>query len=1016
MKKKVFFFLLLMALTLQTMAQTIKIEGTVTSKTDGEPLIGATVMEEGTKQATVTDFDGNFSLEVSQGAKIKFSYVGFQEQILTAQSVMNVMLDEDNQLEEVVVTGYQVQRKADLTGAVGVMDMKRPKSEGSNNILNSLQGRVPGVNVITDPAPGGNGTSIQIRGVSNFNGNNAPLYVIDGVATTSGINSLNPADIETMQVLKDASSASIYGARAANGVVIITTKSGKGGNLKVNVGYSANIQFVSKTHDMLNANEWGTVYYRAKMNSNQNPYNNFFTYDANGKAYLNQYVAGHEGEVGYELHDTNWQDRMYQTAWTHNLNASVSNSSDKGSAMFSANYITQDGVVKGSEYSRINVRLNSTYNISKYITVGENVMIAHWNNNSIGTGGNDKGIPGATMAQFPGLPLRQSDGSFSSNSIIGIDPNNPAHIVYNQRDNNEESWRIFGNAFIEIKPIKGLTLKSNLGYDHSQFDNDILGRKIKPTELASVSRAFGKGDNWTWTNTANYLGTFGKHTINGLLGVEAIGYNYSDFSAFRKDFRSEDKNFMVIGAGTGDQSNGGGKNAWGMFSMFGKADYNYADRYLFSLTLRHDATSRLGKTNNSGTFPALSAAWRLTEEDFWKKNDILTDVKLRLAWGQNGNSEIDPYSTYSTYALMNTGSYDLYGTGTSYTPGISVASTGNKDLKWETTTQFNIGADTRWLDSAIGLSADFYVKETKDMLTQPPVLSVAGLNALQWRNTGSMRNVGVELTVDYRSPQYGDFSWDGSFNIGHYKNKILKLNDSQKVIGDGLVRLIEGQPMGVFYGYVCDGIFQSKNDVYNHAKQQGADEGRLIYRDINGDGEITDADQCIIGDANSDFSLSLNLGARWKNFTLDMFFTGDFGFDIYNDTKKITDFFSFSHEVFNRGKGTLNAWSLENKGASIPAVSMVDNNNEMRNSTYFLQDGSYFKCKYIKIGYNVPEKICKKIATSSINVFAQLENVFTITKYDGLDPEIMRGGNGSRIDDGPYPRSRTVTMGVNVSF
>lgn len=1014
MKQTKRFLLSILILMLCTIMYAQEITGAVTDAMG--PVIGATVMEKGTNNGTVTDFDGNFKLKVAAGKTLVFSYIGYDAVEAPAKDGMAVTMKENaKELAEVVVTGYQVQRKADLTGAVGVMDLKKAKSEGSNNIVNSLQGRIPGVNVITDPAPGGGSSSIQIRGVSNFNGNNAPLYVIDGVATTENLNSINPADIETMQVLKDASSASIYGSRAANGVIIITTKSGKGGKLSVNVGYTASAQFVAKKIDMLNANQFGTLYYQAMANNNQSGYNPNYTYDSAGNAYLNQYVAGHEGEVGYELHDTNWQDQMYSTAWTHNLNASVSSSSEKGSVMFSGNYITQNGIAKYSKYKRYTIRLNSTYNISKYVTVGENLMVARWNNNIGGFGG-DAGVAGNTLRQFAGMPVTQSDGSYSVGKLIsGSDTSNPMEDLYNARENDSESWRIFGNGYIEVKPIKGLSLKSNIGYDHLQFENDNLNRTTYANSIASVFRAFGKGDTWTWTNTANYLGLFGRHTINGLVGVEAIGYDYSDFNATRKNYLNENYNYMVIGAGTGEQSNGGGKASWGLFSLFGKVDYNYADRYLFSVTLRYDKTSRLGKSNNSGTFPAFSGAWRITEEKFWKKNSILTDMKLRLAWGQNGNSAIGDYATYTTYSTSNIAGYDLDGTGTKFNEGLAVSNRGTEGLKWETTSQFNVGLDTRWMNGAIGFSTDFYVKSTKDMLTQPPVISAEGPNALQWRNTGNMRNVGIEATLDYRSPMYGDFSWDGSVNIAHYKNKVTQLNDAQIYIGED-IRLIKDQPMGVYYGYVCDGIFQTKEQVANHATQPGAEPGRLIFRDINGDGKITDDDRCIIGDPNPDLSLSLNLDLKWKNFTLSTFFTGEFGFDVVNSMKHLTDFFSYGNALNNRGTSTLGAWTPTNTGASVPAVSVVDNNNESRFSTYYIEDGSYFKMKYVKISYDVPASFCRKLYMNSINVFAQLENVFTITKYKGLDPELGTSTYGARIDNGPYPRSRTFSMGINVSL
>ena len=993
-------------------AQQVDIHGTVLDDL-GEGLPGASVKEKGSaSNGTVTDFDGHFTLKVPVGTTLVFSFMGFETQEVAAKDGMTVTMGEaSSEMNELVVVGYQVLRKADLTGAVAVMDLKKPMSEGSPNMLNSMQGRMPGVNIVTDPAPGGGSSSIQIRGMSNFNGNNAPLYIIDGVASTENLNSINPADIESIQVLKDASSASIYGSRAANGVVIITTKKGKGDRLSVNVGYTASAQVIAKKHEMLSANEWGKAYYQAMTNAGQNGYNPYFTYDAQGNAYLNESVGGHR------LADTDWQDAVYRTAWTHNTSASVSNSGEKGSVMFSGNFINQQGTMKESDYKRYTVRLNSDYKISKYVNVGENLMVAKWNNN-IGATGSDAGIPFNAMRQFPGLAVRDYDGSFSSPlQALSSDITNPAHELYNSRDNDNSSLRIFGNAYLEVMPVKGLTLKTSIGIDHSQFNNDNLGRPLEASGTASVSRAYGQGDTWTWTNTANYMHSWkDKHHLTALLGTEAIGYKYDGFSAFRDGYSFTDKNYMVLAAGEGVQTNDGSKAEWGLFSLFGKVDYNYADRYLASLTLRRDQSSRLGKDHNSGVFPAVSAAWRISSEDFWKDNKVIDDLKLRAAWGENGNSEIGNYATYSMYAYnKGNAAYDFYGTGSSTAAGVVLASIGNKNIKWETTTQTNIGLDARFLGGALGLTADFYVKSTRDMLTQPPVLSVAGENAVMWQNTGNMRNVGFEATVDYRSPQYGDFSWNGSLNFARYRNKVTKLNDQQTSIG-GDIRLMKDQPMGVYYGYVVDGIFQTQEQVYNHATQQGAGVGRLIYRDINGDGMISDDDRCIIGNPNPDFSLGLNLDFTYKNWTLSTFFTGEFGFDVINNTKRQLDFFSYGNATTNRGTSTLDAWTPTNTGASVPALSVTDDNNEMRFSTYYVEDGSYFKMKYIKLSYAFPERICKKILTTNLNLFAQMENVFTITGYSGLDPELAIGAYGSRADSGPYPRSRTFTLGVNLAF
>lgn len=991
------------------MAQEILVKGTVYSATDGEPIIGANVVQsDKPTNGTTTDLDGAFVLKVPESSEISISYIGFKTVKVKAQPEISVQLKEDAQMmDELVVTGYTMQRKKDLTGAVSVMNMKNPISETNPNMLSSMQGKLAGVNIIPDPAPGGGGTSIRIRGISTIN-NAAPLYVIDGVPTVENLNSLNPADIESIQVLKDAASASIYGSRAANGVILITTKRGKGNKLTVNVNYSASAQTMANKYEMLNAQQWGEAYWQANKNAGLKPSHPFY-----GNGDTPQLVEWLDGDARL-VHsaDTDWQDEVYSTAWTHNLSAQVSNSGEKGSMMFSGNYIKQDGLMEYTFYRRYSARLNSTYNICKYVSVGENLMVAQWNDRGFAT----SGVP--AMPQHPAMPVYDANGKFTDPmALASSDVRNPMHVLYNGRDNSNDSWRIFGNAYLEVYPVKGLTLKSNIGIEHIQYFNRNLQRKVVPTERNSMSRAYGVGDTWTWTNTANYNLQVKKHNLNVLAGVEAIKYTFQDLGATRDEFAFEDDDYMVINAGEGTQTNFGGKSQWALFSLFAKADYNYADRYLLSAIIRRDATSRLHKDNNSGVFPSVSGAWRLSEEKFFPKNDILNDLKIRAGWGTNGNSAIsNNYAAYSTYAYnLGSGAYDLGGTNNETIAGIIVAATGNPDLKWETTTQTNVGIDLGLLNNSLSISADYYIKKTKDMLTIPPTLSVEGENAARWMNTGDMKNNGFEITIDYRSPEYGDFSWGGSLNLARYKNEVVKLNDQVHMEG-GDYRLIEGQPMGVYYGYISDGIFQTPDEVSNHAIQQGKDVGRLKYRDIDGNGIINDKDQCIIGDPNPAFTAGLNLDFRYKGFTLTTFFTGEFGFDIYNCNKRQLEFMSYGVSSTNRGVGVLDAWSETNRDAEIPAISVVDNNNEMRMSTYYLQDGTYVKMKYLKLQYDFPASIVKKLRATNISVYGQVENVFTITGYSGLDPELLLGGYGARVDDVPYPIARTYSLGVNLTF
>ena len=1015
MNKKILTALLSLLMALSTYAQQLTVHGTVIAKADDEPLIGASVIDQSTGNGVTTDLDGNFTIKVQKGAKLSVSYVGFMPQTVTVDSEKITIYLEDNSkmLDEVVVVGYQTVRKADLTGAVSVMDMKEPLSENSGNIMNSMAGKLPGVNVVPDAAPGGTG-SIRVRGMSTANSSNDPLYIIDGVPTDN-INCINPSDIETMQVLKDAASASIYGSRAANGVVIITTKQGKGGKMTINVNYAASAQTIAKRYKMLSTEQWGQAYFAAKGPNAPVDEGIANIYGNGATPVIQQYIGGN---TNYPTANTDWQDQVYRTAWTNNLTASITNSGEKGSVMFSLNFINQNGNIKDTFYQRYSARINSHYDFNKYITIGENLLVATWKNRGVDVAG-DRGIPFTAMSQHPALPVTGLNGDWAlPKSLIGTDLANPVQLINNAKDNDLSNWRILGNAYLEVKPIDGLSIKTNIGIEHSQYFNNILGRATNPGDVNSMSSVYGQGDTWTWTNTANYNKTFAeKHHLTLLFGTEAIGYTFRDLSASREGYKFEDADFMQIGSGTGTRNNGGGKTQWSVFSIFGKADYNYADRYLVSFTIRRDQNSRFAKGYRTGVFPAFSAAWRPTQEAFFPKNDILTDLKIRYSWGQNGNANIPSlYPAYSTY-IFNTGNgaYDIYGTNSGTTSGITIASTGNPTLKWETTTQNNIGIDLQFLNGAINLTADYYIKKTKDMLTIPPALDVAGENAAIWLNTGDMDNRGWEVSLSYISPQYGDFSWNGSFNISQYKNKLVTLNSRQEFVG-GDTRLIPGQPMGVYYGYVCDGIFQNTAAVADHATQEGAAPGRLIYRDLDGNGVIDDNDRCIIGNPNPNLSMGLNLAFKYKAFTLDMFFSGEFGFDIINHMKRQLLSMNYGILATNRSVDILNAWTPTNTDTDIPALSLVDSNKEERFSTYYVQDGSYAKMKYLKLSYSLPTKVIKKIGATNLDVFAQVENVFTITKYKGLDPELLPGEYGARIDNGAYPRPRTFTLGLNIQF
>ena len=568
MKSTILSALLLLVAMVTAQAQNITVHGSVWSLTDDEPLIGASVAPTtNPTQGVSTDFDGNFTISVPAGAELVFSFVGYVPRTLAGEDGMRVVLSEDAAaLDEIVVVGYQTVRKADLTGSVAVMDMKQPISENSGSIINSMQGRLPGVQVTTDAAPGGGG-AIRVRGMSTVNGND-PLYIVDGIPTDE-IKSINPTDIESIQVLKDAASASIYGSRAANGVIIVTTRQGKGDKMQVTVNYAASLQTVGKRYNMLNSADWGTAYWAAARNSNVVPSHKLY-----GNGDVPKLVEFVDGNPNYPTADTDWQDEVYHTAWTNNLTASVSNSSDRGSFMFSANYINQDGMMIDTYYRRYSARVNSNYKFNKYVTIGENLMIANWQDRGYSTN-DDRGIPFTAMRQHPALPVRGLDGDWTRPMALGIsDIANPVQQLYNGRDNSNQSWRILGNMFLAVMPVDGLTLKTNLGIEHVQYLNKTLNRKTIPSDMNSMSRGYGQGDTWTWSNTANYVKTFNSvHNLNVLFGVEAIKYTFENIDAARTDYAFEDDDYMQIGSGEGTQTNGGGNAEGAKGKIFRRADF-----------------------------------------------------------------------------------------------------------------------------------------------------------------------------------------------------------------------------------------------------------------------------------------------------------------------------------------------------------------------------------------------------------------------------------------------------------
>ena len=1012
-------------------AQQVDVDGTVRDES-GEPIIGATVIEEGTKNAAVTDFDGKFRLKVSGGKKLSISYMGYKTVSVDPGKSLNVVMTEDSKLiDELVVTGYTTQRKADLTGAVSVVSMDEIADLNENNPMKALQGRVPGMNITADGNPSGSAT-IRIRGVGTLN-NNDPLYIIDGVPTKSGMHELNGNDIESIQVLKDAASASIYGSRAANGVIIITTKKGKSGQLKIDLDASLSVSMYANKLDVLNAKEYGQAMWQAYVNGGQDPntnplgYHYDWGYDANGYPQLNGITMDRFLDSGNTVPsaDTDWVDETTRTGIVQNYNVAVSNGTDKGSSYFSLGYYKNLGIIKTSDFERFSARMNSEYKlIDKILTIGEHFTL---NRTS------EVQAPGGFLEnalQFnPSLPVYDINGEYAGPVGGYPDRENPVARLERNSDNRYTYWRMFGDAYVNLSLFKGFNIRSTFGIDYAQKKQRIFTYPITEGNVANDNNAVeAKQEHWMkwmWNAVATYNLEIGKHRGDVMVGMELNREDDEWFSGYKEDFSILNPDFMWPDAGVGTALAYGSGEGYSLVSFFGKLNYTYDEKYLFSLTVRHDGSSRFGKNNRYATFPSFSLGWRISRENFMKNLKWLDDLKIRASWGQTGNQEISNIARYTiyvpNYGVNESGgqsygtSYDIAGTngGSILQSGFKRNQIGNDNIKWETTTQTNIGLDFSVLRQTLYGSFDWYYKKTTDILVQMAGIAAMGEGSSQWVNAGEMENRGFELNLGYRNQTSFGLKYDISANISSYRNKITALPATvaaNGTFGGNGVKSVVGHPNGAQVGYVADGIFKSQEEVDNHATQEGAAPGRIRWRDLDGNGVINEADQKWIYDPVPDFSYGLNIYLEYKNFDFTMFWQGVQGADIISDLKKETDLWSGLNIGFlNKGKRVLDAWTPQNPNSTIPALSRDDVNNEKRVSTYFVEDGSFLKLRNIQLGYNLPEKVTKKLKMERLRFYLSAQNVLTIKSKDftGVDPENPNFG---------YPIPLNVTFGINVSF
>ena len=1017
------------------MAQTKTINGVVTTSENGESLIGVTIMVKGTSTGTVTDISGKYSITVpNNDAILVFSMIGMKKEELKAgaSQVLNVVLSPDTRLmEEIVVTGYSTQKKADLTGAVTVVDVNDMKKNNNSNAMQSLQGKVAGMIVTGDGSPSGAGTTVRLRGIGTI-GNNDPLYIIDGVPTKEGINQLNPNDIESIQVLKDASSSTIYGSRAANGVIIITTKKGKDGVLQISANARTSYSFYSSKLNVLNAQQYGQAFWQAKVNDGLDPNANSISYqfdwakDANGVPTLNKIILPDylNADKTLKTADTDWFKAVSQVGVSRNYDVTLSNGSEKGHSLVSVDYTKNDGIIKTTNFERLTARLNNDYKLlNNKLLVGENLALSR-------SSQVDNNVLDPALQALPIIPIHTVDGIGWGGPVGGMnDRQNPVRLLEDNKQNNTINLRVFGNLFADLQIINHLHLKSNLGVDYIATNYRNMQYTYQSGYLSNnintVTNYQGSSSNWIWSNTLSYDFKKGNHAFDALVGTESIYHGDESFYATGQNFEVQDPTYMYLDAGTGAKGNGGSASSNKLLSYFGKVNYVYAEKYLASATLRYDGSSRFGKNNKYATFPAFSLGWRINQESFLKDNvPAVSDLKLRLGWGQTGNQEIANNATQTLYTTNynnttdvtwntpNSTAYSLSGIKSGTLPsGYLKTQSGNDNLKWETTTQSNFGLDFGFFDQQLYGSVDYFIKDTKDILVQPAYIAVVGDGGNQWLNGASMRNTGFEMILGYRGKIGSDLKFDVTGNVGTYRNKITQLPDAvvNTYGGNGLGDNILGHAWGSRYGYVADGLFTTQEQVANSATQVGKGLGRIRYKDLNGDGVVDTKDQTWILNPVPAFTYGLNFNFEYKGFDLIVFFQGVGNMDVENVVKYSTDFWSVRENNSNKGTRLLGAWSPTNTSSTIPALTSSDANGEGRFSTYFVENGAYTKLRNLQLGYTIPKNITKKLNITNLHVYVSGQNLLTIKSksFTGIDPESPAYG---------YPIPTTLTAGLNVSF
>lgn len=1027
-------------------AQNVTVKGTVKDEA-GEPLIGVSILEKGTANGVVTDFDGNYTLSVKRDAILDFSYIGYSQQSIKVdgKTTINVVLKEDTKvLDELVVVGYGQMKRSDLTGSVSSVSSKAIENSVSTSIDQVLQGRAAGVQVQQNSGIPGGSSSIRIRGVSSLNSSNEPIFVIDGVVIDNSSNSasdnplasINPADIVSMDILKDASATAIYGSRAATGVIMVTTRRGNKGDARVSYNGYYGWQQMPKTLDLMDLRQYAT-HKNERSEAGIVQWDDYFVRpDLLGKG-------------------TDWQKELFTTASMTSHNISVSGGSEKNTYAMSAGYFDQDGIAIGSGFKRLSLSGNFDSQVKSFLKVGVNFA---FNNSKQNITVEDQSLIKVALKQTPNVAVKNADGSYDGPDTDEYVQNNPVGLAMIKTNKNEKTG-IRANTYAEAKLIDGLTFRTELAFD---FGLNNTYRFDPSYKFGALENTVREGTNtktyskfWSWNNVLTYNKTFNEiHNINMMLGQEMQKSHWEYLSGYRSGFLTNGATDLNLGDALTARNNGSsGTNA--ISSFFGRAFYSYHDRYLLTATLRRDGSSKFHKDNRWGWFPSAALAWRVSEEEFLKDHDIINGLKLRLGWGKVGNQNITDNAYFAVYSSVPT---ENWGTG------LLANNTPNPDLKWETTTSSNIGFDLQLLRNRIEFVADIYYRKTDNLLLRLPLpayVGTAGVGSASspWANVGSLENKGIELALNTVNIDNKKFTWRSNFVFSLNRNKVKSLDTETSImdmtVQEGsdvtiITRTAVGKPIGQFYGYKIIGRFEKATDFYYkdadgnvkptalpkgmYIDENSAWIGDYIFEDINGDGVIDEEDRTYIGNPEPKFTFGIGNSFTYKNFDLNIFLSGSYGNDVVNYQRRFIENPRENHNLLAKARDYARLALIDPNGPNdfrnvhivggawdMPrlAGSSASSASNFRMSDKFIEDGSFLRIQNISLGYTLPRSLTTKFGVQTLKVYTNIQNLYTFTKYKGYDPEVgSLEGNAllSGIDNARYPSPRIYTFGLNLTF